>query len=114
MDKAIIKGFERYYKSLSDYGKVSSKSVNKLIIAYFIYKILYWEYFKISKQDYDLLSDLYNMIEGDCLIPYKKYCQKITVNKHDYGSIFRYTELPFHNDNLSDPRLLESNNLRTI
>ena len=115
MDDALMKGFERYCDNLSRYGKISKSSMNKLIIASWIYDVLMYKYqCLISEDDYNILSDLYQTVEGDCLVPYQKYCKEVSVNMLPPGFNIRSTEISRYYDYDRDPRILEMNNPRIL
>lgn len=109
LSDSLMKGFIKYYNTLSKTGYVDKTHVNKLIIGSWINKVLDAEYgIVLNENQYNLLSKLWLCVVGDCLVPYTKYCNDVTVNKLPVSNYIRFTEIsPTH-------RMLEVNNLRTL
>lgn len=110
LTNSLTKGYERYYNSLVDNGFVGVNHVNRLVIAGWINKVLNLEYGVIpSDEQYAILDKLYQCVEGDCLVPYRKYCNDITVNKTNPGNYIRITEDNTFDSNMH--RILEEENI---
>lgn len=109
LNDSLMKGFVKYYNTLSKVGYIDKSHVNKLIIGSWVNKILSGDYgFIVNDDQYKLLSKLYLCIEGDCLVPYSTYCSDVTVNKLPITGYVRITEVNSTN------RMTEDNNLRTL
>jgi hypothetical protein len=94
-----------------DNGFVGMNHVNRLVIAGWINKVLNLKYGVIpSNEQYAILDRLYQCVEGDCLVHYRKYCNDITVNKMEIPHYVRVMERE------SSIKILEEteNNIRTI
>ena len=89
---ALLKGYERYYNTVTGMGHVQQKYVNNLIVASWIYDVLMGKYGQVDEDQYKILDNLYTCIEGSCLVPYQAYCKDITVNKEMVSNYIRMTE----------------------
>ena len=109
LNDSLMKGFVKYYNTLSKVGYINKTSVNKLIIGSWINKVFNGEYsIIINNEQYNLLSNLYLCIAGDCLVPYSKYCTDVVINKLPTYTYFRITEINSHN------RITEDDDLRIL
>jgi hypothetical protein len=113
ISEALQQGFLNYYKTITGLGQVDLNKVHKLIIASWINDVLEGKYgFLVSDEQYSLLDHLYPCVEGNCLVPYQKYCNDVVINKLPDNRYVRMTEVLVDN---STERILEaSNNLRMI
>ena len=108
LNVSLMKGFVRYYNTLSKVGYVDRSSINSLIISNWVNKVLDGEYdMVVTDEQYKLLSNLYLCVAGNCLVPYQQYCGKVVVNKYVPGRNLRITEI-------SENRFLEDNTVRTV
>ena len=102
----LMKGFVRYYNTLSKIGYIDRSHVNRLIVSNWIKKVLNGEYsILVDNNQYNLLSDLWMCVAGDCLVPYTKYCANVTINKLPVNTYINFT-------NDSNNRVTEDDELR--
>jgi hypothetical protein len=109
MGNALLKGYEKYYNTLTQVGYVNNKTVSQLFIATWIYNVLSGKYGILVDEDrYNVLNELYNCIEGSCLVPYQNYCKEFTINKDMRSDYVRITENSINRllEDTSDLRML--------
>lgn len=72
----LLNGVDRYFKHLSNFGKIKNTDKEALIITLFIHQILEgpMSYFIINS-DYRIMEEMLYCLNGkSCLIDYSKYC----------------------------------------
>lgn len=111
MVNSLIKGYERYYNTVTKIGYINKNSLDTIIIANWIYDVLNGKYdVLVDEEQYNLLNEWYNCLEGNCLVPYQQYCKDFGVNVGPNNVYVKMTELTTYNTE----RLLEDNNLQMV
>lgn len=110
---SLERGFEKYYNTVTKLGSVNINSVYKLIVATWINDVLMGRYdMMVDEEQYNILDNLYNCLEGDCLIPYGSYCNTYTVNRYLDRDYIRTTEINTSQYGSTERMLDSENNLR--
>lgn len=69
--EALLKGYDKYYRTLTQVGFINTDQVNRLIITTWINDVLEGKYgFIVNDEQYNLLDRLYNCVNHSCLLPY--------------------------------------------
>lgn len=112
MGNALLKGFDKYYNTVTKVGYVTDKTVSQFIVASWIYDVLKGDYGFVEEDQYNLLNDVYVCLEGSCLVPYQKYCKgNIVVNKLPVHHYVRITEIPVDDEYVREH---ENNYLKSL